>query len=222
MGTVNLTADPREGTGKGVARKLRAQHRVPAIIYGYGTSEPVSCSLDAIELRKALSTDSGTNAVLKIDMEGSGEPKVTIVKEIQRHPVSRNIIHLDLLAIDLNNPVEVSVRIAPQGTPVGVKLEGGVLSWGRREINIRVLPTQIPESIELDISGLHINQAIHIEDLQPEGYEILDEGRLTICSVASQTLEVEADEEAEGEEALAEGEEAPEGEGEAEPTGDED
>lgn len=204
MATVNLAASPREGTGKGVARKLRAQERIPAIIYGYGTTDPVACSIGAADLRKALNTGSGSNAVLKLDFEGEPEPKVTIIKEIQRHPVSRSIIHLDLLAIDLNAPVEVSVPIAPQGVPAGVKLEGGVLSWGRRDINIRVLPTAIPESIELDISRLHINDAIHIEDLQPEGYEILDEGRLTICSVSSTSLEM-PEEGAEDEEAAAEG-----------------
>lgn len=200
MATVNLAASPREGTGKGVARKLRMQERVPAIVYGFDT-EPFSCSVDSAQLRKALSTGSGSRAVIKLDVEGVSEPRVTIIKEIQRHPVSRKIIHIDLLQIDLTQPVEVSVPIEPKGTPVGVKLEGGVMSWARRELAIRVLPTAIPESIELDISGLHVNQAVHIEDLTPEGYEILDEPRLTICSVASTSLDLgdeDADEAAEG------------------------
>lgn len=205
MATVNLAATPREGAGKGVARKLRMQDRVPAIVYGYGT-DPFSCSVDAAQLRKALSTGSGSRAVIKLDVEGTSEPRVTIIKEIQRHPVSRKIIHVDLLQIDLTQTVDVSVPIVPLGQPIGVRLEGGVLSWARRELAIRVLPTAIPENIELDISELHVNQAIHIEDITPEGFEILDESRLTICSVASTSLDLGED--GDGDEAAADGEAA--------------
>ncbi len=202
MATVNLAARPREGAGKGVARKIRQADRVPVIVYGYET-DPFMCSVDAAELRKALGTRSGTNAVIRLDLEGSDWDNAAIVKEIQRHPVSRDIIHLDLLAIDLNVPVDVSVPVSPQGTPVGVKLEGGVLSWGRRDVTIRVLPTKIPEDIELDISGLHINDALHISDVPAEGFEVVDDPELTICSVSSTKLEVEP----EGEEEAVEGEE---------------
>ena len=204
MATVNLAASPREGTGKGVARKLRMADRIPAIIYGNST-EPFACSIDAAELRRALSTRSGSRAVLRLQVEGQADPRVTIIKEIQRHPVTRNIIHLDLLAIDLTKPVEVSVPIAPQGTPVGVKFEGGVLSWGRRDVSIRVLPTSIPETIQLDISGLHVGQTLHISDVIAEGFEVLDDPEQTICSVASTKLAT-GDEEAEGEGVAAEAE----------------
>jgi large subunit ribosomal protein L25 len=209
MATVSLAASPREGTGKGVARKLRAAERVPAILYGAG-SDPFTFSVSAPELRKALGTKSGARAVIKLDIEGESEPRVAIVKEIQRHPVSRNIIHVDLITIDLKVPIEVSVPVAAKGTPIGVRLEGGVLGWARREVSIRVLPTAIPEEIEIDISGLHVNDAIHMSDLKDvEGYEVLDDDHLTICSVASTKLEIESDEESEdGAEA---GEDAAEG-----------
>lgn len=218
MATVTIAAQPREGRKKGAARRLRADGHIPAVLYGLGR-DPSHISFDVRDFRKAISTKSGTRAVMKLQMAGTDE-QVAILRDIQRHPLSRDIIHVDLLAIDLNEPIEVAVPVAPLGTPTGVKDEGGVLGWARRELNIRVLPTQIPEAIEIDISGLHINDAIHVEDIEAEGFELLDEPERTICSVASQTLgedipepEEEGEEGEEGEEAAAEGE-GEEGEGE--------
>lgn len=191
MATVNLLAMPREGTGKEKARKIRQADRIPAILYGHGT-DPLSLSLGAIEVRKALSTPAGSNAVIKLDVEGDKKERAAIFKAIQRHPVTRKIIHLDLLSIDLTQPVEVSVHIKAIGIPIGVKLEGGVLGWARREVAIRVLPTRIPESIELDISELHVNSVVHIGDLAiGEGVEVLDDPEMTVCSIASSKLSVE-------------------------------
>lgn len=191
MATVNLQALPREGKGKGTARKLRQADRIPAILYGHGT-DPVSLSVGAVDVRKALSTSAGSNAVIKLEVEGDRSQRAAIFKAIQRHPVTRKIIHLDLLSIDLTKPVEVSVHLRPVGTPVGVKLEGGVLGWARRDVRIRVLPTRIPEAVDLDISGLHVNQVLHFGDLSVgEGIEVLDDPDMTICSVASSRLAVD-------------------------------
>jgi large subunit ribosomal protein L25 len=193
MATVNLQAHPREGTGKGTARKLRQADRIPAVLYGHGT-DPVNLSFGALEVRKALSTSAGSNAVIKLEVEGDRKERAAIFKAIQRHPVSRKIIHLDLLSIDLNQPVEVSVHVRPLGIPIGVKLEGGVLGWARRDVRIRVLPTRIPEAIDLDISGLHVNQVVHVGDLvMGEGVEVLDDADTTLCSVASSRLKVDED-----------------------------
>lgn len=193
MATVNLQAQPREGTGKGTARKLRQADRIPAVLYGHGT-DPVNLSLGALEVRKALSTSAGSNAVIKLEVEGDRKERAAIFKAIQRHPVSRKIIHLDLLSIDLNVPVEVNVHLRPLGIPIGVKLEGGVLGWARRDVRIRVLPTRIPEAIDLDISGLHVNQVVHVGDLVVgEGVEVLDDADTTLCSVASSRLKVDED-----------------------------
>lgn len=211
MATVNIAAQPRDGRKKGAARKLRAAGQIPAVLYGLG-EEPMKLSFADREFRRAISTGSGTRAVLRLEVEGGAE-KVAILREIQRHPVSRDILHADLLAIDLTQPVEVAVPLAPQGVPFGVKNEGGVLGWARREINIRVLPTQIPESIELDLNDLHVNDAIHVGDLEVEGFEILDEPQMTICSVASVSLIEETTEE--GEEEGVEGAEGAEGAEEA-------
>lgn len=191
MATVNLQAQPREGTGKGRARKLRQADRIPAVLYGHGT-DPVSLSVGAVEVRKALSTSAGSNAVIKLEVEGDANERAAIFKAIQRHPVTRKIVHLDLLSIDLTQPIEVNVHVRPIGTPIGVKLEGGVLGWARREVLIRVLPTRIPEAIELDISELHVNQVLHVGDLVVGAeIEILDDAAMTICSIASSKLAIE-------------------------------
>jgi large subunit ribosomal protein L25 len=204
MATVTIAAMPRDGRKKGAARRLRAVGRIPAVLYGLG-EEPIKLSFGDRDFRKAISTGSGTRAVLKFEIEGSGE-KVAILREIQRHPVNRNVVHADLLAIDLTQPVDVAVPVSPIGVPVGVRLENGVLGWARRELNIRVLPTAIPETIEIDIEELHVNSAVHIEDIAAEGFEILDDPELTICSVASVSfVEEETTEEVEGEAAEAEG-----------------
>lgn len=207
MASVNLSATPREGSGKGVARKLRAAGRVPAILYGFGTeSQPVS--VDNIELRKALSTSAGVRAIMQLQVEGGDKPFAVLIKELQRHPLSRNITHVDLVSIDLDVPVEVSVPINAIGIPEGVKSQGGNLEWQRRELQIRVLPTKIPESIDVDISGLNLNDALHIGDLDLPDAELLEEEKLTICSVKTTRMSVEVAETEEGE-----GEEGEAGEG---------
>jgi large subunit ribosomal protein L25 len=210
MASVNLSAAPRAESGKGVARKLRAEGQVPAILYGFGT-DPRSVSLDAVALRKALSTPAGSRVVLQLKVEGGEKPFAVLIKELQRHPLTRNITHVDLMSIDLDQPVDVNVPILAIGTPVGVRSEGGTLEWQRRELQLRVLPTKIPENIEIDVSEMHLNDALHIGDISIEGAEMLEEEKLTICSVKTTRMSVPTPEE----EAEGEGEEGEEGEGEA-------
>lgn len=210
MASVNLSAAPRSDAGKGVARKLRAAGRVPGILYGFGT-DPQSLSVDAVALRKALGTPAGSRAVVQLQVEGAERRFAVLVKDLQRHPLSRKITHVDLLSIDLDQPVEVSVPIHAIGIPVGVKSQGGNLEWQRRELQLRVLPTKIPQQIDLDISGIELNGAMHIGDVEIEGAELLEDLKLTICSVKTSRMSlVESTEEGEGE-----GGEAAEGEGAA-------
>ena len=220
MASVNLSATKREGSGKGVARRLRAAGQIPAILYGYGT-EAQSVVVNDLDLRKALSTPAGIRAVLQLKVQGKAKPFAVLVKELQRHPLTRNILHIDLVSIDLDVPVDVSVPIKPLGTPIGTIAEGGNLEWQRRELQVRVLPTKIPEFIEIDISELHINDALHVGDIEAEGVELLEEAKLTICSVKTTRMsiveptaedgegegegEVEGDEAAEGTEASGDG-----------------
>lgn len=206
MATVNLRVQPRDASGKGAARKLRAAGRIPAVLYGSNIDEPRALSIDARELWAALRTSAGSRVVLNLEVEGEKDGAgVALVREVQRHPVTHDFVHADLFAIDLKVPVEVSVPIHPVGTPVGVKMDGGVLEWSRREVSIRVLPTSIPENYEMDISEMQIGQSLHISDLTAQEFEILDDPALTVCSVKSPRLVEEP--------TVEEGEEGVEGEG---------
>lgn len=209
MATVNLQAQPREGIGKGTARRLRADGRIPAVLYGADIDDPRNLSVDSRELWAALHTSAGSRVVITLDIAGdSGKSSVALVREIQRHPVTDDYLHADLVAIDLSQPVEVNLPIHAVGTPIGVKLEDGVLEWARREIMIRVLPTAIPESYELDISEMHVGDSVHISDLTEAKFEILEDEHLTICTVKTTRIAEELPEDEE----VAEGEEAAEGE----------
>lgn len=189
MASVNLSATPREGSGKGVARRLRAAGQVPGILYGFGSdSQPLS--LDELDLRKALGTSAGIRAVLQLKVKGKARPFAVLVKELQRHPLTRDILHVDLMSIDLDVMVDVSVPIKPLGTPIGARTEGGNLEWQRRELHVRVLPTKIPEFIEIDISDLHINDALHVGDIEVGDFELLEEAKLTICSVKTTRMSI--------------------------------
>ena len=215
MASVNLSATKREGSGKGVARRLRVAGQVPGILYGHGTVVQ-SVSVGDLELRQALSTPAGIRAVLQLKVTGKAKPLAVLVKELQRHPLTRSILHVDLLSIDLDVPVEVSVPIKPLGTPIGTKAEGGNLEWQRRELQVRVLPTKIPEFIEIDISEMHLNDALHVGDIEVKGVELLEEVKLTVCSVKTTRMSIVEPTAEDGE---GEGEDVEAAEG-AEATGD--
>lgn len=205
MASVNLSVTPREGSGKGPARRLRMAGQVPAILYGFGT-EPQSVSVNDVVLRKALSTPAGIRAILQLKVEGTNQPFAALVKELQRHPLSRKITHIDLLSIDINLPVDVSVPIHPVGIPIGVKTQGGNLEWQRRELELRVLPTKIPQFIEVDVSQLELNDTVHVGDITVPDAEMLEEANVTICSVKTTRMSVAVD--TEGDEGEAEAEAA--------------
>lgn len=216
MASVELTIATREQTGKGAARKLRAANRVPGVLYGHAevAEGATAVSVDAVDLRRALNTRAGRRAVLNLRFDGTDRAAVAILKELQRDPVSQAMLHADFLAIDLNEPLEIEVPIHAVGTSVGVKNESGVLEWARRELTIRVLPTAIPDAVEVDISDLHVGQSLHVGDIKAEGFEIVDDPEQAVCAVASSRLTLE-EEAPEGEEAVAEGAAAPAAKGDS-------
>ncbi len=216
MGDANLAVELRTETGKGVARKLRAEGLIPAVLYGKG-KDAVSLKLQANVLERLLKTShAGLNTL--IDLEGASEVsgRTVLVKELHRHPFAGNLMHADLYEIDTTSKIQVSVPIHLEGTAEGVRL-GGVLEHMMREIDLVCLPTAIPDSIDLDISGLDIGDTAHVEDLVlPEGVESSADSQLPVAHVAAPRVEEEpeAEEAVEGEaaEAAAEGE-APAAEG---------
>jgi large subunit ribosomal protein L25 len=208
--TVNaLVAEVREATGKGVARRLRAAGRIPAVVYGRGV-ESEAISVDPSALQRLLQgSGAGMNTLIELSVDG--KTRTVLVKELQRDPVRGRPLHSDFYLVELDKKVEVSVPIHLLGRPPGVEL-GGILDHPLREIELECLPRAIPESVDLDVSGLEIGQSIHVRDLElPEGVSVRTDGNLAVASVITPVVVEEPVAEeavAEGEEAVAEGEEA--------------
>lgn len=197
-GDVRLKAEPRAERGKGAARKLRAAGRVPAVIYGHG-DETRALTVDAHDLGRLLSRVHVENTILDIDIQGSGAVKA-LVREIQKHAYRDDVLHIDFYQIHAGEKVTVQVPLRFVGAAPGVKA-GGMLQHVLDEIEVRCLPSEIPESLEVDVSGLSIGDSLHVSQVSvPAGVEVLADGERTVCSVLPPTVGAAAEEEEEVEE----------------------
>jgi len=222
MAEVKLKAQSRDAVGKGAARKIRAAGKVPGVLYGPEV-EPMRLAVDALELWHALHTDAGTNVLINLAVDG--DTFLTMPREVQRDIVRGTLLHVDFLRIRRDVAIQVDVPVQLVGESVGVK-EGGVVEHHLWELRIECLPTQVPESIEADISELAINDSLHVSDLKiPQHLTVLTPPEEALVSVVpppvleipeeevpEEEAELAEGEVAEGEEP-AEGEAAPEGEG---------
>ena len=182
MANTNLAAEQRSETGKGVARKLRAAGRIPAVVYGHNRAAE-SITVDARELERLRSRISAASTVVELGL-GAGTAR-TLIREIQRHPVKRHILHVDFQELVAGEKVTVSVPLVFVGTAIGVREQGGIFEEVMREISITVDPATIPNHVDVDISKLTIGHPLHVRDLKlPAGVTVLDDADLTVCSVA--------------------------------------
>ncbi|MFL5523215.1 MAG: 50S ribosomal protein L25/general stress protein Ctc [Gemmatimonadaceae bacterium] len=208
MATVSFNAVAREKGGKGAARQLRLRGQVPAVIYGHGR-EPLSLSLNARDLDKMLGHIQAESTVIDITVDG--QTAKTLIREIQRHPIKRQILHVDFQALVAGEKVIVSIPIVLVGTAEGVKLEGGVLDQTLRELEIEVDPSNIPDHVELDVSAMVIGDSLHVSDIKvPEGVEIQDDPETSVAVLAAPRAVIEETPAAEGVEGAAEGAPEPE------------
>ena len=190
----SLNATKRDGAGKGVARKLRQDGRVPAVMYGKDM-EPMHLSLNTMEAGHLFHSISTDNTIVDLVVEGEKESFPTLVREIQAHPHKNELVHVDFLRIQMGVAVEVEVPVELLGTPVGVKLHGGVLEHLVHEVPVKCIPSLIPESIQVDVSGLDIEDSVHLTDLAfPEGVELLIDDDRTVCLVSAPRAEAPAEE----------------------------
>ena len=197
MATEVLIAHPRAETGKGAARKLRAAKQVPGVVYGH-KREPQALTLDARDLQKMLDRVSADTTVFELRIDGGTSR--TLIRDIQRHPFRREILHIDFQELVAGELVTVDIPIVLVGTPVGVRLSGGMLDVVLRTISVEVDPANIPNHIDVDVSNLDLHQSIHVRDLMlPAGVEVLENADETICVVAPPRAEVEAAAPVEGE-----------------------
>jgi large subunit ribosomal protein L25 len=214
---VKLEVKEREARGSAASRRLRRQGLIPGVLYGRGKPPHAICVAER-ELRRVLTGAGGLHAILDVVLEGQKSTHASILKDYQQDVIRGRIVHIDLQEVRLDQPIQAAVVVQLVGEPAGV-VEGGVLSQISREINVEALPMEIPEHLELDVSGMAIGDTLRLADLPAsEGVTYLDDPDETVlATVTLPTREVEPEPEEEeleeGEEGAepAEGEEAPEG-----------
>ncbi len=185
----NLNASVRTETGKGAARKIRQAGDFPAVIYGHGR-EPQSLRLNARETDKLLSRISTGATVIELNIDG--KVARTLIREVQRHPFKRTIVHIDFQELVAGETISVRCPIVYVGTPEGVRLEGGILDQVMHELHIEADPSNIPNHIDVDVSGVKLGKSLHVSDLTlPAGIKVLDEPGATVCVVAVSKAGVE-------------------------------
>jgi large subunit ribosomal protein L25 len=222
---VKLEVLERESRGSAESRRLRKQGLIPGVLYGRG-KDPRPFSVPERDLRRVLTGAGGLHAILDVTMDGDSA-RPSILKSYQQDPIRGTLTHIDLQEVRLDQPIQAQVVVELIGEPVGVT-EGGVLSQVSREITVEALPLEVPEHIDLDVTGMAIGDSLRLADLpEREGVKFLDDPEETVlATVTMPTRFVEPEpEEVEGEELeegelpegeVPEGEEAPEGEAGAE------
>ncbi|MFH1867605.1 MAG: 50S ribosomal protein L25 [Candidatus Omnitrophota bacterium] len=208
MEKVLLNADIREGVGKEASKKLKLKGIFPAVVYKKG-KDALSLQVDSRSFDHIIHTSAGENVLITLKIKPKAEgakpvkDKTVIIKEIQYHPTSGDILHVDFNEISLTERITVKVPIEPKGVPEGVKADGGVLDHPMKELEIECLPTEIPEKIDVHVETLKIGDSLKVKDLSiPSNVKVLSDLEQTVVSVMPPQVEKPAEELAE--EAVAE------------------
>lgn len=187
-----LKVETRDGRGKGAARQLRREGSIPGNLYGRDL-DPISVKADVREFTALVSAISVENTIVELSVDDDA-PRRVLIREIQRHPVRPDFLHVDFYEIRAGEKLKVNVPLNLVGTPIGVQ-NGGTLQQIRHELEIECLPSEIPPSFEVDISELDIGDALRIGDVDSGGLDILEEAGRTICTVAAPRVIEEVEEE---------------------------
>ena len=205
MALITLDAELREQHGKGPNRRLRAQGKVPAVVYG-NQQDAVSISIDPKRLAEIIRSHGGVNTIFELNVAGGTKDSV-MIREYQLEPVDHILLHADLIRIAMDKELELAVHVDLQGVPVGVSVEGGMLDFVTRTVDIACLPSDIPETIEFDVTELEVGDYVRAKSLTlPDRVRLLSDDQLVIAHVVAARVEAEpAEEEAvEGEAPAAE------------------
>lgn len=189
MKAVSLTVFSRTQVGRSGVKKLRQAERIPAVIYGR-QAPPQNLEVPLLDLKRLLHHAASENILLDLRVEGDPRPnRLALLQEIQHHPLASVVLHLDLHEVAADEKVTVSVPVETLGEAAGVK-EGGVLEHVLFKLRVRALPQDLPDQLEVDVSHLNINQALHIGDITPPpNVEILGEKKLVVVAVAPPVVE---------------------------------
>ena len=187
-----LEAVKRDGRGKNEGNRLRASGKIPAVVYGSRKAgkapEGVAVAVDPKALLRILHSESGANTLINLKVDG-GEARV-MVKEYQLDPVTHALLHADFYQLAMDKEITVTVPIVLKGEPRGVKVQGGVLDFVTRDIQVQCLPTDIPEHIDIDVSELMLNQSIRLRDLaQSPKWKAISDGETMLVHVVMPKVE---------------------------------
>jgi large subunit ribosomal protein L25 len=227
MAEITLTATTGRSTGTRSSKRLRAEGKVPAVVYGLGR-DPVAVTVEWRELRTALITDAGLNALIDLSIEGEGESQLAIVKDMQRHPIRSTVDHVDFLLIRRDQAITVDVPLVAEGEATDLENDGGMIETLLNQLSVNAMPGSIPDQLTYDISALTIGDTVTVADLTlPSGVttDVDDEEVIASAQVSRAAIEAEAIEAADAEVAAEQAEdssdEAPAEAGEAEAASDE-
>lgn len=181
MSTTTLVATPRSSGGSAVARRLRAEGHIPAVLYGQGM-EPISVTVERRELRHALSGPAGTNTLLSLEVAGKKYPAV--VKDLQRHPIKRTVSHIDFYQVDMNVEITVHVPVRLEGEAKAVLQAGGLVDRAVDTITVSCTPANMPNEIVIDITDLQPGQVIHLSQVTaPKGVTLHGDPATAVVSI---------------------------------------
>lgn len=193
MKQIKLTVQTRDGSGRGAAKRLRASGKVPAVVYGKH-SAPFSIVLDKPEVNRLLKETAGAASLVELSQDGK-EATLSIVQEVQRNPISGQIVHIDFKEVSATEEMHTHVNIHLIGEPFGVKNQNGLLDFVSHQVDIRCLPKNLPEFVEADVSGLKVGESIHVRELPKlEGVTYLAHGDHVVASCTEQRVDTAATE----------------------------
>jgi len=198
--TITMAAYPRDVIGK-ANRRLGPEGKIPGVVYGPGHPEPMSVAVDRHEFELFLAHHSAGSSLVELSIEGEKKPLNVVVRELQRSAVKGAVVHIDFLAVRMDQAISATVTLRLLNDPIGVR-EGGVLVVDMHEVVVMALPSNLPDALEVDISELAVGDSLHLSVVPlPEGVTLASEADHIVCSVQAPRLEVEVAPEAEEEEA---------------------
>lgn len=183
---VKLSARPRSESGRNAVKQVRARGGVPAVIYG-SKDQPANLEVSRREIEALLSHAVGENILVELEIEENGKKssRLSLIQEVQHHPLRGEILHVDFHAVSMTEKISADIVVEAFGEPDGVKNFGGLLEQSMRSVTLKCLPQHLPEIIKVDVSALKIGDSIHVRDLPlPEGVEADEDGDLTVFIVA--------------------------------------
>ncbi len=198
-----IEVEPRELTGKGPNRRLRKLGLIPGVVYG-GDRNPLSISISEKEVWQMLHAETGLNTVRTLKLAGTDRQRTVMIKDYQMDPITRRLLHADFLRVKQDQEIEVTVPVQLNGTPFGVKTEGGMMDFIARDLKLVAKVGEIPAIIEVDVTDLHIGDAVRVKDLDIENVTFTEPEDTVIAKVDVMRISEEPVEEAE--ELLEEGE----------------